>query len=96
MFKRHSHDWKREIFKRNPCFFIVLGVLFKNPWSKLSLVHYEIQYGAKFGEKYQKIGNFFFHNFISSRKSIGTWFLLWSTVIGIVELQEKICLTDFK
>ena len=94
MFKPHSHDWKKEISKRKPCFLIVLGMLFKNPWSKLSLVQYEIQYGAKFGEKYQKIGNFFFSYFFFEPKEYWDWafmglqkglFTIWSGFQGQFE-----------
>ena len=95
MFKAHSYDWKREISKQKSCFLIVFGMLFKNPWSKLSLVQSEIQYGAKFGEKYKE-NWFFFIIFFRAERVLGIDPWLWSTVIVIVELQEKNSLTDLK
>ena len=38
---------------------------------KIEFVPQEIQYGAKFGEKYQKIGNFFFIIFFRDKRVLG-------------------------
>ena len=59
-------------------------MLYKNPWSKLSLVEYKIQYSAKFGEK---SGIFCFHNFFRAERVLG---LDPNYVIGIVNCEEKI------
>lgn len=55
MIKPRSYNWKGWISKQKLWSLVVLSMLFRDLWSKLSLDKEEIQYGAKLRKKYQKI-----------------------------------------